>query len=482
MGQPEPKPWVAKLVIAALALWAVSQAALIITFDGTYDAGDSALHYLYARYAFEHPAHLLNHWAKPIFTFLAAPAAQLGWAGMKAFQCILALVAAWVAFRSASTQNGKAAHLAWTAPLFLLFAPEYFLAQFSGLTEILFGTLLLCGVVALLRRNLLSGAAILALLPLVRTEGMIVLLVFGAWMLLRRQWVPFLVLGWALVLYSLLGAVFLGDFFWIFTQNPYDHGFENYGSGTWGHYFEQYPFIVGIPIMGLTCLGVVAGGLKLAGRNADGRKFGERLDRWWLLYLPFYAYFLSHVFFWATGTGHSLGMARVMLALVPLGALIALEGLALLWALLPEAWGRARWVLPGLVAAYIAVFPFSGNPAGLKLPRDLELQPDQALAKSAVAWLEGQGTLPKPLYVSHPSLAMFAGLDPFDSTDVQTLRPLLKGVPQGSILVWDSWFSVKEDGCEANYWEVEANLYSLLWKKDTLDGKSQSEMRIYRRK
>jgi hypothetical protein len=277
--------------------------------------------------------------------------------------------------------------------------------------------------------------------------------------------------------YSLLGAIFLGDPWWVITQNPYDQGLANYGSGTWGHYFQQYIFVVGVPIYGLTVLGLVGAVIRL------GRLRGLKawMGHGWLVHLPFGIYFLCHVVFWATGTGHSLGMSRVMLAIVPLGAVIAADGLQLFGLWVPSRWLGLRRATMALAVAYVAVFPFIPNPAALKLPTDLQLQPDQVLARNASTFLQSQGAMPRPLYGSHPSLPMFAGLDLFDSTAYRGLSALGLGVPSGAVMVWDNWFSVQEDGVSAAFWDEVPGKYALLWKADTSVAGAHSEMRVYRR-
>ena len=85
----------ARLLLAALL--GISVLMAFIT-RGTYDSGDSIKLYLFARYAFEHPLNLLESWAKPLFTLLAAGPAQAGFMGMKLFQCAVVATSAWGAY------------------------------------------------------------------------------------------------------------------------------------------------------------------------------------------------------------------------------------------------------------------------------------------------------------------------------------------------------------------------------------------------
>lgn len=138
----------ARLLLAGLLL--VSAITAVFT-RGTYDSGDSVYHYVFAHYAFKHPLNLLDSWAKPVFTLLAAGPAQFGFLGMKLFQCAVVAASAWCAYVVARALRLPAPEL---AILFAYAAPDYFLIQFSGLTEPLFGLLLVAAVALAMRGRL----------------------------------------------------------------------------------------------------------------------------------------------------------------------------------------------------------------------------------------------------------------------------------------------------------------------------------------
>ena len=474
-------------MLLGLGLFASLQAWIILTFDGTCDAGDSVMHYLFAAHAPSHPENLLDLWAKPFFTLLATPFAQMGFAGIKAMQCLLSLLTAWMAYRYAALAGWR---LAWLAPLFVLAAPGYFLAQFSGLTEPLFGCILMAGALLTRLYRYWAAALLLSLLPFVRMEGFFILAVYGLAFLRQRAWWPTLGLGAGLVVYSLVGAICLnGDLLWVFHHNPYQVEASNYGTGSWTHYFQQYIFVAGVPLYGLTALGLLAQALHLplpalAGLRA---RLPAPANWFWAVLLPFAVYFLLHVFFWATGIGHSLGMLRVMVAVVPLGGLLACYALQTLMGLVPAA-GRAYrldLVLAGLVAAYVTAFPLLPNPASLHLPRDLQPSGDQALVRDAADWLAAQDSLAgqdRLMYGSHPCIGLYAGRDPFDTTAFRRLYYLTQPVPSGSIMIWDSWFSVIEHDVPATYWDLYPGDYALIWQRDTVVAKARSELRVYLRR
>ncbi|RZL00941.1 MAG: hypothetical protein EOO62_23655, partial [Hymenobacter sp.] len=168
----------------------------------TYDTGDSIQHYLIARFVPQHPLNLLNAWAKPLFTLVAAGPAQGGFLGMKLLQCGIVALSAWLAYGIA-----RRLRLPWPALviLFCYAAPDYFRIQFSGLTEPLFG-LLLVGAVALAVADRPTASTILiSWLPFVRSEGVLLWGLWVVYLVWNRNWraLPWLVLGYAV--YSVIG-------------------------------------------------------------------------------------------------------------------------------------------------------------------------------------------------------------------------------------------------------------------------------------
>ena len=126
------------------AYWAglvllILSSALVFCTQNTYDTGDSIQHFLCSRYALVHPRLFLDTWAKPLFVLLTVLPAQAGLVGIMVFQCVVVAVSAHLAYRIAVQLRLP---VPWLAVPFTYAAPDYFLMQFSGLTEPLFGLLL----------------------------------------------------------------------------------------------------------------------------------------------------------------------------------------------------------------------------------------------------------------------------------------------------------------------------------------------------
>jgi len=465
--------------------WLIASLVIVFSFHGTVDSGDSVRHFQMAAYAFQHPELLLDHWGKPFFTLLAAaPAAFGGMIGMKIFNCLMIGIAAISATRIASRLIPDLQ--GWT-PLFVVAAPLVFLAQFSGLTEPLFAALLGWSVAETLEGKYPKAFIAASFLPFVRTEGFLILPVFALfalvrWWHLRGQsegadrlggisfvqlvaWGSLLALG--TVLYSFIGGLYYGEFGWVFTQNPYDTTADNYGQGDWGHFFRNYLFVVGVPLFGLFWLGwgasIVAGIQRLG--NAARRplpKLNVNGDEWLLVLGAFGAYFGAHVVFWATGMAHSMGLLRVMIALVPLSALISLRGLQLLGELVGK-WPPVRLFFIYAIPLYTVVFLFTPNHASLKRHR-FELTQDQlTLHELAREHADAISTAPY-IYARHPYTGTAFGRDPFSET--LHLRHILRDeLPSGSIVLWDGWFAVKEAGISWEQMEKTAQDFVFLQEK-----------------
>ena len=428
----------ARLLLAALL--AVSVLMAFVT-RGTYDSGDSIKHYLYARYAFQHPLNLLESWAKPLFTLLAAGPAQAGFLGMKLFQCAVVAASAGCAYVVARRLRLPAPEL---AILFAYAMPDYFLIQFSGLTEPLFG-LVLVGAVALAVTGRPGwSAALISWLPFVRSEGFILIGLWVVYLAWRRQWgrLPLVLLGY--VAYSAVGALVLGEPGWVFARNPYAT-VSVYGHGNWNHFLISLPGLLGWVLTALAALGG-ARMLRDCLRPARRREplFSAELL---LVYGSITVFVLAHSIFWAQGLFNSFGLTRVLDVTAPLFAVVALNGLAWLMELGRSPRARRR-IRVGAAVAVVA-FLFTGARNAFRWQRDFMRPPDQLVADDAVAWMRQHyepGT--RPVAYEFPYVALATDNNPFDRTAHPTSAegwfPRPDQLPVGTLLVWDDWFARTE--------------------------------------
>lgn len=444
----------ALIVLSGIVCYFVALVTIALQTKGTCDSGDSIIHFLFSRYAFLHPENFLDHWAKPLFVLLSAPFAQFGFAGMKIFNCSIAALTAWYCYRAAMAANFKNA---WFAPVLLCFAPGYLVHIFSGLTEPLFGLLLIVGIYLILSQRLPAALCIVSFLPFVRSEGLIIICVFALYLIVAKQFkfVPWLLLGH--LVYSIVGCFYYKDILWVFSKIPYAGSSGKYGSGGLLHFVVQLNYIIGIPLYILVISGLLKKLKELLSSNSiyHYTATAEAL----LIYGVFVAFLGAHSLFWYFGIFESMGLKRVLIAVVPVAVLVALHGYNFIIALFKSK--VVNTIVAIAFAAWVIVFPFVPNPASVNWQRDFSLSAEQALAEEVTAYLKENFPEDLPVYYAHPYLHITLNKDPFDEKFKKLNDLFDKQRPLDCLVVWDSWFSKTENGITLERLQADPDLVHL---------------------
>jgi len=413
--------------------------ALFVPFET--DTGDSVVHYFFARYAFQNPMLYFDHWAKPFFTLMASPFAQFGFVGMKLFNGLAGLLSAWFAYRIAKKLDLK---FAWLAIVFVFFAPAYFVKLFSGYTEPLFGLMLIVSIYLVLIQKPVPAAIVISFLPFVRSEGLILILVFALYFIIRKNYKAIILLFTGHIFYSIAGLFAGKNLLWIFIEIPYN-AVSIYGKGNFAHYPTQLLLTLGVPLFMLSLLGIAVPLMSMAVNKIRLVSNNESEIRI-LILGSFLVYFLFHTLSWGLGLFGSMGMSRVLTAMVPLLAVISLIGFNFLisWKYNGSFPLQALVYIP--LIGYILAFPFLHNPASINWEKELQRTPEMNLMQTIAGDLN-RDYAGKFLYFSNPYLSYSLNINPFDKskhlcfTDWQFERKLRPN----SIIIWDSWFSVVEE-------------------------------------
>jgi hypothetical protein len=437
LRDPHDTSFLARVLLALGVLVSVS---FVFITQNTYDSGDSIQHYIFARFAPQHPLNLLHSWAKPFFTLLLVGPAQLGYRAVILWQCSLVAASAWLSYWVAERLKIPYAAL---AILLCYTAPDYFRIQFSGLTEPLFGFMLIAGIALLVSGRAGWSAALVSWLPFVRSEGFILL---GLWVLClgwQRQWraLPWLLLGY--VAYSAVGAIVLGEPGWVFGRNAYPT-ISQYGHGGWKTYIVGLVYLLGW----VTTILVALSGVQLAWRATRKANWRNPLFPVELLVYAIVGVFvLAHTLFWVFGLFGSAGLTRVLASLTPLLVIVALRGLSGLLVLGRTALVQQRIALG--VAGLSFAFLFTGLRMEMRWERDFGQPGDLALTEQAVKWYQQlPGRAHQPVVLEQPAVAKALDIDIFD----YQARPLaavsgrlqLAKLPPGTFVFWDEWFSTVE--------------------------------------
>ncbi|MPM23247.1 hypothetical protein SDC9_69712 [bioreactor metagenome] len=442
----------------------------IIFFNGTADNGDSISHYLYARYAPQHPELFFDLWAKPLFVFLACPFAQIGFAGMKIFNALATLLTIWFTWKTArclKMDNSR------TAIILMIFTPYYYVITFSGLTEPLFALFVSVILFLAVSRKYTAAAVFASLIPFVRSEGLIILGVFAFYLMYKKQWKQLLLLPAGHLFFMVAGYFVHHNFLWVFSENPYAKLYSTYGSGSLIHFVVKMLYVTGVPIYGLFILGCI----KTAWLGIKNRISSEMAI---LVFLGFSAYFIAHTLFYYLGIFNSMGLYRVLIGVMPMIALISLSGFELLS---KDIVRNRKWqkIITFSILVLVIVFPFLKNRAAINWEKDMYLGYDQEAARLISPTIKQNETPDCCFLYASPYFSITLGNDYFDPERHKfvTLENI-KNMKQDDILIWDWWFSVVEYGVPLESVDTDSSLVKITSiNKEKNDGVMYS---VYRKK
>lgn len=405
----------------------------ILFSKGTTDSGDGVMHFIIAKSAVHHTWLFFDHWGKPFFTLLSTGFCQFGYTGVCIFNGLCIILSAYLVQRISKKTLGIDNSIPF---LLTLFTPILFGTGFAGLTEPLFALVLTAGVYLLIEKKYTAACILLSFLPFVRTEGFLLLPVFYLYVLLQKEWLRGLWLGFGTVIYSIAGSFIFNNLFWIFKNNPYKGAKELYGSGPLNHFLINTEVIFGYALALLFIIGLTAILVKIF--RKEQREF---LPVLFILVLgSFLTYYVAHSIFWWKGIVGSLGLLRVIAAVSPMAAIIASAGaMAILQLNLNEKIKTA--LLFGLMAWHIY------QPIKLNKP---PIEPDafhNALIKTGDfieenklgdrKFIYGYPLLTVILNVDHYNQDQHISIDGCDKIDpVSTLK-------KGDIVIWDSHFGAE---------------------------------------
>jgi hypothetical protein len=430
------KPTGRKIAIALVPASFILLVILTWLSDGIYTGGDNINHYHIAHFSWKYPHLLLDHWGKPLFTLFSSPFAHFGFFGARLFNILAGITTAWLAYL---TMNRLGYRNAYLVIIFVVFAPMYFMIQMTSLTEILFSLVLMLSVYFYFTDRYLLSAIVLSFLPLARTEGIIILPIFALAYLLQRKWwaVPLLATGF--LVYSLAGTSYYHDFLWLIHQNPYTGASDIYGSGSLLHFAEDTKFILGLPLAFLMLAGILALGWQAL--KASGTDRLKALNIFWIILVPYAVYFIFHSILWWKGLGGSLGLTRVLAAVLPLACIFSFIGYNAAAKFL--SFSRVSGIIFMIVVVVLIIrttFAVNDIPVRLK-------GADKVM-KEAAEWVKTENKTGAVIYYYDPLACFFLGLDPYNA---ETSRMLMfdgglrmESLKDNSILIWDAHFGPNE--------------------------------------
>lgn len=429
-------------------IWAAAAVVMRLLSPGILELGDGVLHFQMARFAWEHPQLLLDHWGKPLFTLFASPFAQLGHWGMTVFNACCFALTCWAADRMLRSTSEWTR---WLFPPALLLVPVYGTMVMEGMTEVLFGLIAVVVVLSLFSRHFHTAAVVASFLPFARPEYIAVIPFVLLWLIVQRKWtaVPFLLTGH--LIYALIGAVILGEPFWAFTRDPYTGAEAIYGSGSPWHFIQQLDLTHGWPLLVLLVLSLLAVFLL---RHIDPDKAYQRRTLVVTALLPALAIVLVHSLLWWQGAKGSLGLTRVLATTAPLLVLFSLWTIGRVWRQLNDR--RLGGVVLGFAFAVIYTVLAARALVAVQ-PLPMEAGSYQRFVDNVGKRVGEYAGMDRRVVYFHPYIGYRAGLDPFNSARALNSWPG-DGLAPNDLVVWDAHFAPNEGGVPLERLLADTNL------------------------
>lgn len=425
--------------VAQLLFALISFALLLACLLGSSlgEGGDSTTHYLYSKLSWENPEYFFNHWAKPFFTLVSSPFAQFGIKGIMLFNVICSILSAH--FSNLISQKLGFKFYYFTGIL-VLTMPLLLPVTLSGLTEPFSALILSISVYLYLNQSIRSALILASFLPFIRSEGLIILGIFGALLIIEKHWkqLPWLLFGH--VVYSIIGWPFYSDILWVFTKIPYATMNSVYGNGNWTHFINQLYFCIQPFTFMMFCVAILY--LPIEWYQ---KKNSYNVQKLFLIYGISIGFIAAHSAFWALGIFNSMGLNRVLVTIFPLCGVLAMQGLnALLNVKNISQTFQLRFIW--FFMSGILVFPFLNNPASTNFNDAININKQhQFLRDELMPYLTSKH--PNVNYFfSETEIGLFTGKDIFKENTWlypgSTIPP--KNMQSGDVLVFDSLLMFEE--------------------------------------
>ncbi|MBO0720034.1 MAG: hypothetical protein J2P41_04390 [Blastocatellia bacterium] len=162
-------------------LWLLPCAAAGVLMAFLFDDScqlDGGMHFLFAKWAWWHPELFVGVWSRPLYTFVYAFPALIGYRGARLFTVLVCLMIAWQTWRLAEDLKVERASL---AGVLLWLQPSFFLFCADNMTEPIFALAFVSALRLHHRGWIRTGMLIASLLILARPEGFFLALLWALW-------------------------------------------------------------------------------------------------------------------------------------------------------------------------------------------------------------------------------------------------------------------------------------------------------------
>jgi len=446
---------------------------------------DEIGHYRNIRQFWGDPFSIMGNQPKPGWKILLVLPGLFGFAGVALAHCAIAALTVVMTYKLGRALKMKNATM---AAIFLAAQPLYLQISFRSYSEITAALFLVLSLYFYYKERWIWAALASSYVFAIRQEFALVSLGLGVIFLMRRQWIPFLLLAWTPVTLALIGWLSTGNPTWLFDDmQRIGLGVEVPHKPFW-HYFETYVYMVGPVILTLLVLGYWKQFLPF-----DRAK--EQISRHGFFFFTFTIMFAWAVFSaWdVPNFGANPGHWRYLLSIAPLTAIYAAMGMNSLFESKNRTIGLSllgaaalmgvlflardtnglilidapRWDHVGMmIAVLVLAAAFSGArmlsgpvfvsfllvaTVGFTLyaEKPRELDNEAKTVKQAAEWYLGQPEefQQRPLYGNHVLFRYFADIDINDSNRDRSMQlETLAEAARGSVVIWDSHYGNSQFG------------------------------------
>ena len=409
---------------------------------------DEIGHYNGIRLFFSEPFSIMGNQPKPGWKILMVLPSLFGAQGVLLAHCLMAaltVVATYYLGRTMKIRNSSVGAILLAAqPLFLQLS-------FRTYSEITAGLLAVLMLLFYQRKNYILAAVFSSYIFSIRQEFALISIILGVILLMKRQWVAFLMLAWTPIVLAIIGWAVTGNPRWLLDD------MWKIGAGVvvphrhFWHYFETYIFMVGPVTLALLVIGYWS-------FLAKGKGWMEGVREYGFFFLTFTVMWAWAVFSaWdVPNFGANPGHWRYLLSIAPLTAVYATIGLN---TMLSEGGKKYASIALGVLLLIVLVF-LSRETDGFVLKENTrsyanllmvfvvfvvflmttvlkamkprvaiiallvvgigftvyaekprKLNSEGEAVKEAATWYQSQPLKDRPLYCNHTMFSHFAGID-----------------------------------------------------------------------
>ena len=446
---------------------------------------DEIGHYRNIRQFWGDPFSIMGNQPKPGWKILMVVPGLLGFDGVALAHCLVSALTVVFTYKL-----GKALRMKNSiVPALLLAAQPLFLQlSFRSYSEITAGLLAVLMLYFYYSDRYILAALMSSYIFSIRQEFALVSIGLGIIFLMRKKWIPFLLLAWTPLTLAVIGWLVTGHASWLLDDmRKIGLGVQVPHKPFW-HYFQTYIFMVGPVTLAL----FVVGYFRIFASAAEWK---ERIAEHGFLFFTFtIMWWWAVISAWdALNFGANPGHWRYLLSIAPLTAIYAGKGMnvlldriqtkfafialgvfllvvlaflshdanglvlldtvsysrftIVLGVLVAFAMYRGARLLPGSAFAVLLLVASLAYTVATEKPRKLDTE--ASTVKDAATWYlahknEYGG---RPLYCNHVLMRYFADIEIGDSIRNRSMqKSTLATAPPGSLVMWDSHYGNSQFG------------------------------------